>query len=160
MGYTEHLWARKKRLAAERERGASRISATKEDGIASMERVPCPLDPTHTIFKNSMKKHLQICTAKQQRDRLEAEPYYCLDCNSGAMSSSGKREFDTDELEDTSNSYKKVDADKLLKKLEDCYATFSSDICCLPPNQDAVALTKEEEKVMRKWAVLSHRMTA
>ncbi len=143
MGETEAL--------SRKEREAYRISAAKGDGVSSMERVPCPLDPTHTVFKNSLKKHLQVCTAKQQRDKVEAEPYYCQDCNSGAKSSLGESEGEgTGKGEEESNSYRGVDATKLLKKLEACYFTFCDDIHCLPSEHDTPTLTQEEEKMVQE----------
>ncbi|XP_070136825.1 tRNA:m(4)X modification enzyme TRM13 homolog isoform X2 [Drosophila bipectinata] len=44
------------------------------------ERVPCPLDPKHTVFKRKLAKHLTICNARDQQSTL---PYIIKNINSG-----------------------------------------------------------------------------
>ncbi|KAH8407241.1 hypothetical protein KR222_011125 [Zaprionus bogoriensis] len=44
------------------------------------ERIPCPLDPKHTVFKRKLAKHLTICNAREQTNAL---PYIVKDVNAG-----------------------------------------------------------------------------
>lgn len=32
------------------------------------KRIPCPLDPKHTVYTNKLKKHLKICNARPRED--------------------------------------------------------------------------------------------
>eukprot|EP01031_Cornospumella_fuschlensis_P039861 gene39861-48536_t len=46
-------------------------------------RVPCPIDPSHSVYKYHLKGHIKICnTGKHQRE-MESQPFYCLNCNGG-----------------------------------------------------------------------------
>lgn len=49
-------------------------------------RIPCPVDPSHTIFADKLEHHVRICNASKELRLLEREPYYCRDCNSGPVS--------------------------------------------------------------------------
>ncbi|XP_034488173.1 tRNA:m(4)X modification enzyme TRM13 homolog [Drosophila innubila] len=68
------------------------------------ERIPCPLDPKHTVFKRKLAKHLTICNAREQTSTVS---YIVKDINAG------------EELE--LNSQQEIDnCDKLkLHELED-----------------------------------------
>ncbi|EDV90697.1 GH14041 [Drosophila grimshawi] len=44
------------------------------------ERIPCPLDPKHTVFKRKLAKHLSICNARDQSSNF---PYLVKDINAG-----------------------------------------------------------------------------
>ncbi|XP_017046704.1 tRNA:m(4)X modification enzyme TRM13 homolog [Drosophila ficusphila] len=44
------------------------------------DRIPCPLDPKHTVFKRKLAKHLTICNARDQESSL---PYIVKGVNSG-----------------------------------------------------------------------------
>jgi hypothetical protein len=45
--------------------------------------MPCPIDPTHTILVCNLKKHLKVCTAQKILNKLEMQPYYKKNVNSG-----------------------------------------------------------------------------
>ncbi|XP_001358902.2 tRNA:m(4)X modification enzyme TRM13 homolog [Drosophila pseudoobscura] len=47
---------------------------------AAAERIPCPLDPKHTVFKRKLAKHLTICNARDQASTL---PYIVKNINAG-----------------------------------------------------------------------------
>ncbi|XP_018052705.1 PREDICTED: tRNA:m(4)X modification enzyme TRM13 homolog [Atta colombica] len=40
------------------------------------ERVPCPLDPTHTCYRSKLTKHLGVCNVKR---RLDAQPTFVVE---------------------------------------------------------------------------------
>ncbi|CAD6992397.1 tRNA:m(4)X modification enzyme TRM13 homolog [Ceratitis capitata] len=56
------------KYCGEHQPAAELISA--EDEIASEVnfRIPCPLDPKHTVFKKKLQKHLKICNAREKGD--------------------------------------------------------------------------------------------
>ncbi|XP_024892411.1 tRNA:m(4)X modification enzyme TRM13 homolog isoform X2 [Temnothorax curvispinosus] len=43
---------------------------------AGDERVPCPLDPTHTCYRSKLTRHLGVCNAKR---RLDARPAFVVE---------------------------------------------------------------------------------
>ena len=57
-----------------------------ESGVGRA-RIPCPVDPTHTIFEYNVKMHLRICNKMKTRRELEAMPYFRLNANSGSLAS-------------------------------------------------------------------------
>lgn len=52
-------------------------------GNDSNKRVPCPVDPSHSIYACNLESHSKICTATTRSQRLLACAYYRRDCNSG-----------------------------------------------------------------------------
>jgi tRNA:m4X modification enzyme len=52
-------------------------------GFTEIIRIPCPIDPTHSIFNCNLESHLKICNTGARIAFLEKQPYYCKDCNSG-----------------------------------------------------------------------------
>lgn len=54
--------------------GTSFCGAHRED--ESVERVPCPLDPNHTVFKNRLQQHLKICTKARDQSVVQRQPFY------------------------------------------------------------------------------------
>lgn len=46
-------------------------------------RIPCPLDPHHTVLPQDLEKHLRRCPGTKL-SRASALPYYHKDCNAGS----------------------------------------------------------------------------
>lgn len=44
-------------------------------------RIPCPLDPNHTIWEANLRKHLKKCTKLKFKHMNDHEPFYVQDCN-------------------------------------------------------------------------------
>ncbi|XP_064549757.1 tRNA:m(4)X modification enzyme TRM13 homolog [Drosophila montana] len=61
--------------------------ATSEN--ADTERIPCPLDPKHTVFKRKLTKHLTICNAREQISTL---PYIHKNINAGEELEPGRQQ--------------------------------------------------------------------
>jgi len=80
--------------------------------------VPCPVDPTHSVLESNLKKHLKCCNAAVILAKLQTQPYYCKDCNSGSAA-----------VEAGPLAAAAVDADALLDKLRD----INMEIMVLPP---------------------------
>ena len=49
----------------------------------SDDRIPCPLDPSHTVRSSDLEKHLKICNETKKKDITESDPFYLKGCNSG-----------------------------------------------------------------------------
>lgn len=78
----------------------------------SDERVPCPLDPSHTVFLHHLEMHLKKCNAKKYQDEVRSLPYYRHNCNGGEVTTSNN---------DTHNNHncevQKIDLDALVAKV-------------------------------------------
>ena len=46
-------------------------------------RVPCPIDPSHTIYQDQMEKHRLVCPKLKQQRELFQRPYYRKNINTG-----------------------------------------------------------------------------
>jgi hypothetical protein len=107
-----------------------------------VERIPCPLDPSHSIYKHDLDKHLKICNIKTNENKMEKELFFCLNCNSGynmdnndnnnnkdnhdnnhiTDNSHNDNDFNTNNNDDNSNDNDSmVCPDLLLLKIEKCY---------------------------------------
>jgi len=84
------------------------------------ERIPCPVDPSHTIYKDSMAKHIKCCNIARERRELENMPYYCLDCNSG--------DPDPEEMSSNHNIDTMIDPDALMAKVLKLYESLGATI--------------------------------
>lgn len=75
-------------------------SANPESG-AVVPRVPCPLDPKHTVFADRLQKHMKICNAREQ-----AKPEYIKkDINAGDGDDEEKAEEKDSKLSEQSVDY-------------------------------------------------------
>ena len=45
-------------------------------------RIPCPIDPSHTVDEAKLEKHLKVCPKAVIQRKLEGMPFYCKGCNS------------------------------------------------------------------------------
>ncbi|KAL7867130.1 hypothetical protein AOLI_G00149440 [Acnodon oligacanthus] len=51
------------------------------DKESERKRIPCPLDPKHTVFEDSLAKHLKKCNSKEKPKPV----YYVKDINAGSI---------------------------------------------------------------------------
>ncbi len=84
------------------------------------ERVPCPLDPSHCVYKKRLQSHLQVCNVVRNENEIAKEPFYSKNLNSG------NNQIDENELELT------VDPDELLHKVNRCFDDLVDRGCVLP----------------------------
>ncbi len=49
------------------------------------ERIPCPLDPSHNIYRNNLENHLRICNESKKSTLYSSWAYYCQNCNGGEV---------------------------------------------------------------------------
>ncbi|KAK9901520.1 hypothetical protein WJX75_000124 [Coccomyxa subellipsoidea] len=52
-------------------------------GTGAAQRVPCPIDPRHTVLLREMDWHLPRCPKALQLQKQQTQPYYIPDCNAG-----------------------------------------------------------------------------
>ncbi|XP_062869449.1 tRNA:m(4)X modification enzyme TRM13 homolog [Trichomycterus rosablanca] len=55
--------------------------ATLRDEDSKRKRIPCPLDPKHTVFEDCLAKHLKKCNSKEKPKPV----YYVKDINAGSI---------------------------------------------------------------------------
>lgn len=60
------------------------IKDNKGENGTGIDRIPCPLDPAHTVYKKNLNKHLKVCNA---RPKETVEPYIVKDLNRGTGTS-------------------------------------------------------------------------
>ncbi|RLN20051.1 hypothetical protein C2845_PM02G42510 [Panicum miliaceum] len=54
-----------------------------ESASGAGRRVPCPVDPSHTVLEENLEAHVGKCPLKKQVAALAAQPYYSKGINSG-----------------------------------------------------------------------------
>ena len=86
------------------------------DGCKSSDtvrrRVPCPLDPSHTVFEDNLQKHLKKCNAAKKPKPL----CYCEHVNAGLM------DYDPSEEESLPlSAFSNERIEQLVKKVEVAY---------------------------------------
>ncbi|CAE8591974.1 unnamed protein product [Polarella glacialis] len=63
--------------------GHDRCRTHLEGGQRSFERVPCPLDPRHSVNRWQLDKHLKICTALRDANFVSLQPFFKAGANAG-----------------------------------------------------------------------------
>lgn len=61
----------------------------KEDGDERIKikfRIPCPIDPSHTIWNYTLQRHLKICPRAKELEKMRSLPYYKANANRGKVS--------------------------------------------------------------------------
>ena len=121
-----------------------------------LERIPCPIDPSHSIYKHNLLLHSKICNIRTRQLEMREELFYCLNCNSGVNSSSSDQNqndenesyldiINSSDISDIKNDVTVadddviasiVDPDLLLIKIKECYLRLeeSKELCFLKDN--------------------------
>jgi hypothetical protein len=88
-------------------------------------RIPCPLDPAHTVFAKHLEAHLKICNQTKIENEISSQPFYCLNCNSGfngqTSISTNVTTNDTSATSETSSVGVVIDPDELMQKVNNCF---------------------------------------
>lgn len=79
------------------------------DSDSERKRIPCPLDPKHTVFEDSLAKHLKKCNSKEKPKPV----YYVKDINAGSVT---EEENTIDEVSIAERS--KEELNSLIQKLK------------------------------------------
>ncbi len=64
--------------------GAMLTRSKTQEKRGGQRRLPCPLDPKHTVYERELNAHLQVCNVKKETRGLEGQPFYRVGANSGA----------------------------------------------------------------------------
>ena len=90
-----------------------------------LERIPCPIDPSHTIYKHNLVLHSKICNVRTKQLEMKEEYFYCLDCNSGPNIKKSQNKTILDELlPENTQVLTQKEIDNLLLKVVKCYETL------------------------------------
>ena len=81
----------------------------------NVERVPCPLDPSHSVYKHNLESHLKICNVTFLQGTLEKDGLYCFDCNSSV---------DIENVISDCLETSIVNADSLFSKIMNCFESI------------------------------------
>ncbi|XP_006650853.1 tRNA:m(4)X modification enzyme TRM13 [Oryza brachyantha] len=58
-------------------------------GAPSRRRVPCPVDPSHTVLEENLEAHVSKCPLRKHAAALAAQPFYSKGINSGVGEGGG-----------------------------------------------------------------------
>ena len=72
-------------------------SYTPSGEASSRKRVVCPIDPSHTVFEDKLRKHLKICNKSKQTQKAQQCPYYVENFNCGSEGQPESPVFDSQE---------------------------------------------------------------
>ncbi len=59
------------------------VPGAQQDGVGAKPRMPCPVDPSHTIYAHNLNAHVRVCTRSQDNNAMAAQPFYKANVNSG-----------------------------------------------------------------------------
>ncbi|KAJ0976452.1 hypothetical protein J5N97_018417 [Dioscorea zingiberensis] len=90
-------------------------------------RVPCPIDPSHSVMKESLDSHVKRCPFAKQARALESQPYFskgintsAVDCQDEIVSSGDKRK--------AIHGLTPLDFHHLITKIKSLHSTISSEM--------------------------------
>jgi hypothetical protein len=100
----------------------------------TQERVPCPVDPTHTIFKAQLKSHVKVCNKSKRITELESKPFFSRNINSGktelCIECSTTNDDDLSTTPTTATASKEITFSEVVKLVELLY------VKCFPADSD------------------------
>jgi tRNA:m4X modification enzyme len=76
---------KKRRFCRQQQRGISKYCGNHSQ-LSEEEprlRIPCPIDPSHQIYKDQVDKHVKVCPKVVKMKEQEQLPYFCRDVNTG-----------------------------------------------------------------------------
>lgn len=94
------------------------------DALANIERILCPIDPSHSIYRYNIEKHMKICNIRKREDKIKTLGVYCQDCNSGPnVTTLDPSPSSSLSSSSPSNSAQLalVDVEALVRKIQSCY---------------------------------------
>ena len=88
---------------------------------ASRPRVPCPIDPSHTVFADQVTHHVKVCTGAKQKAASLQQPYYSAGLNGGVVDPATSSESGAPALS-------RDDAVAFYQQIEALYATHIGSV--------------------------------
>jgi U11-48K-like CHHC zinc finger len=147
------------------------------DIFEGSSRMPCPVDPSHTIERRTLNAHLAICQRAKEVQDVEAQPYYSQGINSGTALCDG----DDSVLHEAAVSLQMAKAsgerasgvylDELVQRIEQAYDDHIGSMPvvqlnpaeCLPLQTDATAVGTHFTKmrhIMQQCSMIGHMQQA
>ncbi|KAF4729101.1 tRNA:m(4)X modification enzyme TRM13 [Perkinsus olseni] len=62
-------------------KGSTKCSVHQDDAEGDKERVPCPIDPNHSVYKRKLEKHVLVCSKTKDNNFIVRQPLYGRGCN-------------------------------------------------------------------------------
>lgn len=106
-----------------------------EEELSEADRIPCPLDGKHSVFRRNLQKHLKICNA---RKRTDLPDYIQQGINAGS-DCEGEIAGESMKLSDIP----KEELDSLISKIEKLYDENVNDKIKPHSNQSHEILSEE-----------------
>ncbi|EER17203.1 hypothetical protein, conserved, partial [Perkinsus marinus ATCC 50983] len=47
-----------------------------DDAEGDKKRIPCPIDPNHTVYERNLEKHIAVCSKTKDNDFIKRQPLY------------------------------------------------------------------------------------
>lgn len=85
-------------------------------------RVPCPVDPSHTVYASRLQAHVNVCSFKVAQHALEQQPFYRLNENSGSTTTPAVSNASEDEEKEEGEYRGKQQQLDLARRIEVLYA--------------------------------------
>ncbi|XP_078149300.1 methyltransferase isoform X1 [Carex rostrata] len=158
-----HFWLPNKRRHCANAPLPSSLYCGNHNPSSAPSRVPCPIDPSHTVLQDSLELHIKRCPFKKQADALEAQPYYIKSINSGnsdepLVSSAEKRglirKLNTSEFWGLIHKIKSVHS-SVVQDLRDSYLVPESCEKWLKGQSDK-SLPYQEKHVVQQASILGN----
>ncbi|KAF4658055.1 tRNA:m(4)X modification enzyme TRM13 [Perkinsus olseni] len=108
-------------------KGSSKCSVHQDDAEGDKERVPCPIDPNHSVYKRKLEKHVLVCSKTKDNNFIVRQPLYSRGCNVPE----GKRPDPTlDNVSITSGAEEEEEGvvDEWLKKLDEAVRKLVAEL--------------------------------
>lgn len=96
---------------------AAAKSGDNEATLLEDDRIPCPLDDKHTVYKRNLRKHLKICNARQKDDEPD---YIQKNVNAGENTAEDKEDLKNIKLNDLED----VEFYKIIDKVKELYGKY------------------------------------
>mmetsp|Transcript_13387 Transcript_13387/g.20132 ORF Transcript_13387/g.20132 Transcript_13387/m.20132 type:complete len:391 (+) Transcript_13387:36-1208(+) len=106
------------------------LNDAKAVGSTEITRIPCPIDPSHTIFSHNVNAHIKVCNTGARNALMEKQPYFCKDCNTGYNVKCA--------------SPSPVNVDDLVRKVRNCYHTKVQPEMQEPTSQGTVSVPEAD----------------
>ena len=87
------------------------------------KRIPCPIDPSHTIYESNLKAHLKKCNKITQKKNEESKIYYQNGVNLGGFGIEGCKITKGNAVKEKDPRYYKNLAIRILKAYEHVFAS-------------------------------------
>jgi len=113
------------------------------------KRVPCPLDPSHTVYESRLDKHVKICNKKKDEEEEESLVCFSRDCNAG------RRMGDEEEKKEEEEEI--LDVDQLYEIIQSLYQELNLE-SYQPSNQKKEEEEEETEEGVNKHEIQSNSL--